>query len=107
MWNSFVIRVRTEIDMRRELQGFELRLSNVVKHSSPDFRDLLLHLRMAEEAGGELVLKSPSRDETFEQMRVRITKRIQLPMWPGVVFGALGFALLSYSLATSTGSKRA
>lgn len=97
---SFVIRTRTEKDMRRELQAFEMRLSGIAEVASPDVRQHLLNHRVTRAEDGRLVLMAPSEDETFEEMRVRITKRIQLPMWPGVAFGVLGLALLIYSIAT-------
>lgn len=100
--------------MRRELQQFHAQLTAVAESGSPEFRQRLLSQGVAQIRAGKLVLNAPlgdelkasSEPETFEQMRVRITRRIQLPMWPGGVCGVLGFALLICSITAPNDTKR-
>ena len=98
---SFTIHTRAALNLGRELQGFEARLERTLETAEPECRQLLINSGVVVAAGQKLDLNGASDGETFEQMRVRLTRSLLPPYWPGLAGGFFGVSFLCIALSES------
>lgn len=97
VYYSLDLSLKTNMTMRRELAAFEERLKTDLRFAPPEVRKHLVETgHITDNNNGVVILGVGG--ETFEEMRVRITEPLRLPMWPGLVALASGFVILIFAI---------
>lgn len=99
---SYTLSIEVDMVMRRKLQGFEAHQLKAFEILQPQWPEGIQEYYVKVGANGSYIkggtndraeLISPDGN-TFEAMRVWLSRRLRLPFWPGLV--AVGIAFLSF-----------
>lgn len=112
---AFFIDVQVNTNLRRELSGFNARLSRELDAFSPESEFVTNGQwnRLAFEGrDDQAFVKAPNsrntvirgnlENETFEEMSARLRKSLLIPVWPAFAQVILGIILLSKDLFSPT-----